>query len=83
MSVSVDAKMLSGDTISRDDVSLHQTAEEELVEDAVSFISQQAIDDTDPQLGNNYPPFKRVDSKIWLCIDTSVICHILNIIYYI
>ena len=43
MNVSVDAKLLSGDTISRDDVSLHQTAEEELVEDAVSFISQQAI----------------------------------------
>ena len=64
MSVSVDAKLLSGDTISRDDVSLHQTAEEELVEDAVAFISQQAIDDTDPQLGNNYPPSKRVGSKI-------------------
>ena len=83
MSVSVDAKLLSGDTISRDDVSLHQTAEEELVEDAVSFISQQAIDNTDPQLVNNYPPSKRVDSKIWLCIDTSVIYRILNIIYYI
>ena len=83
MSVSVDAKLLSGDTISRDDVSLHQTAEEELVEDAVSFISQQAIDNTNPQLVNNYPPSKRVDWKIWLCIDTPLIYRIIYIKYHI